>query len=136
MSPAAIIVMLRVPRGRVNTLCYSGAMPGVVGIPFEFVLFTLTLLGIALFHRHTLQIALAGLAAITLYKLAAPGFASGPGMPGLVAHLQHEWVTLANLLGLLLGFALLARHFEQSAVPELLPRYLPDDWKGAFALLC
>jgi hypothetical protein len=27
------------------------------GIPFDFVLFALTLLGIALFHRHTLPIA-------------------------------------------------------------------------------
>ena len=33
------------------------------------------------------------------------------------------------------GFALLARHFEESDVPKVLPRYLPDDWKGAFALL-
>jgi len=40
-----------------------------------------------------------------------------------------------NLLGLLLGFALLARHFEESEIPKMLPRYLPDDWKGAFILL-
>ncbi|MCK7502377.1 MAG: hypothetical protein MZW92_80315 [Comamonadaceae bacterium] len=47
----------------------------------------------------------------------------------------HEWVMLVNLLGLLLGFALLSRHFEESHVPEALPRYLPDDWKGGFVLL-
>src|SRR5690606_14422334 len=40
-----------------------------------------------------------------------------------------------NLLGLLLGFAVLSRHFEESKVPEILPRYLPDDWKGGFMLL-
>ncbi len=34
-----------------------------------------------------------------------------------------------------MGFALLARHFEKSHVPVILPKYLPDDWKGAFLLL-
>ena len=52
-----------------------------------------------------------------------------------IAHLGHEWVLLANLLGLLLGFALLSKHFEASRVPAVLPRYLPDDWKGGFVLL-
>ena len=42
---------------------------------------------------------------------------------------------LTNLLLLLLGFALLAKHFEDSRVPDALPRILPDDWKGCFALL-
>ena len=36
---------------------------------------------------------------------------------------------------LLTGFALLARHFEKSHVPVILPKYLPDDWKGAFLML-
>ena len=49
--------------------------------------------------------------------------------------MAHEWVILANLLGLLLGFALLSNHFEDSKVPEVLPRFLPDDWKGGFVLL-
>jgi len=53
----------------------------------------------------------------------------------LVAHLADEWVILANLLGLLLGFALLARHFEDSGAPALLPRFLPDNWLGGLALL-
>jgi len=44
-------------------------------------------------------------------------------------------VILANLLGLLLGFALLSNHFERSRVPEALPRFLPEGWKGAFVLL-
>ena len=42
---------------------------------------------------------------------------------------------LANLFALLVGFALLSRHFEESHVPHLLPRFLPDDWKGGFVLL-
>jgi Na+/H+ antiporter NhaD/arsenite permease-like protein len=109
--------------------------PAVLGIPVDFILFALVLLGVALFHHHTLKVALTGLVAITLYKLLFTGFKAGPGLAGLGAHLAHEWVILANLLGLLLGFALLSRHFEESHAPLALPRILPDDWKGAFMLL-
>ena len=42
---------------------------------------------------------------------------------------------LANLFLLLMGFALLSRHFEKSRVPLVLPRFLPADWKGGFVLL-
>src|SRR5258708_17421318 len=49
--------------------------------------------------------------------------------------MQHEWVILTNLLCLLLGFALLSRHFEKTRVPAVLPRFLPHDWKGAFIML-
>ena len=109
--------------------------PEVFGIPVDFILFACTLLGVALFHHHTLYVALTGLTVITLYKLGFTGFHGVPGLDGLATHLGHEWVTIANLLGLLLGFALLARHFEESGAPEVLPRYLPDDWKGGFVLL-
>jgi Na+/H+ antiporter NhaD/arsenite permease-like protein len=105
------------------------------GIPFEFILFGLTLAGVALFHRHVLAVALTGLAAIVLYKLAFTGFKPGPGIGGFALHMAHEWVILTNLLGLLLGFALLSNHFERSKVPEVLPHFLPDDWKGGFMLL-
>jgi Na+/H+ antiporter NhaD/arsenite permease-like protein len=106
-----------------------------LGVPVDFVLFGLTLAGVALFHNHTLQVALTGLAVIVLYKLGFTGFKTGPGLGGLALHLHHEWVILTNLLGLLLGFALLSNHFEESQVPAVLPRFLPDDWKGAFVLL-
>ena len=105
------------------------------GIPVDFILFGLTLLGVALFHHHTLPVALAGLAAITGYKLIFTGFRFGTGFAGLALHMQHEWVILANLFLLLMGFALLSRHFEKSKVPEAMPAFLPDDWKGAFMLL-
>jgi len=101
----------------------------------DFVLFALTLAGVALFHHHTLQVALIGLAAITLYKLGFTGFKTGPGLGGLALHMAHEWVILTNLLGLLLGFALLSKHFEESNIPAELPKFLPDDWKGGFMLL-
>jgi Na+/H+ antiporter NhaD/arsenite permease-like protein len=107
----------------------------VPDVPVDFILFALTLLGVAVFHRHTLQVALTGLAVIALYKIVFTGFKSGPGVSGFISHLGHEWVILTNLLGLLLGFALLSNHFEKSRVPAMLPRYLPDDWKGAFVLL-
>jgi len=109
--------------------------PAILGIPVDFVLFAITLLGVALFHRHTLFVALAGLAIITLYKLGFTGFKEGAGLAGLARHLGHEWVILTNLLCLLLGFALLSRHFEKTRVPAVLPRFLPHDWKGAFVML-
>ena len=105
------------------------------GIPIDFVFFALTLLGIALFHRHTLPIALAGLALITAYKLVFTGFKDGAGLTGLGLHLGHEFSLLANLFLLLMGFALLSRHFEESAIPDEMPALLPDDWKGGVALL-
>jgi len=33
------------------------------------------------------------------------------------------------------GLCLLSRHFEKSRVPDEMPRFLPDDWKGGFFLL-
>jgi Na+/H+ antiporter NhaD/arsenite permease-like protein len=107
----------------------------LAGIPFEFILFALTLLGVAVLHNHTMKVALVGLLAIIIYKLLVTGFKYGPGLAGLGAHFTHEWVTLTNLLCLLLGFALLSRHFEKSHLPVVMPRVLPDDWRGGFVLL-
>ena len=107
----------------------------LLGIPVDFILFALTLLGVALFHRHTLPVALAGLAAIAVYKVAFTGFKFGVGLGGLGQHMAHEWVILANLFLLLMGFALLSRHFEESRIPDEMPALLPDDWKGGVILL-
>src|SRR5258708_6546263 len=85
--------------------------PAVLGIPVDFILFGLTLVGVAVFHRHTLRVALAGLAVITLYKLAFTGFKTGGGIPGLLAHLHQAGGILATLLCLLLCFPPLPRHF-------------------------
>ena len=105
------------------------------GIPLDFILFALTLLGIALFHKYTLQVALTGLAVTLVYKVAITGFKTGAGLAGFAGHLGHEWVMLANLFALLMGFTLLSKHFEDSHVPDVLPKILPDDWKGGFVLL-
>src|SRR5919106_4458337 len=104
-------------------------------VPIEFILFGLTLVGVAVFHHHTLRVSLIGLAAIVLYKLLFAGFEFGPGLSGLTASFAHEWVILTNLLGLLTGFALLADFFETSHLPAVLPKFLPHNWKGGFVLL-
>ena len=111
------------------------AIPTLFGVPVDFILFAFTLAGVALFHHHTLRVAVIGLLVITAYKLAFSGFRGVPGVGGLLVLLGHEWVTVANLFGLLLGFALLSKHFEESGLPALLPRFLPDDWKGGFVML-
>lgn len=113
----------------------ADALPSVGGIPVDFILFALTLLGVALFHNATLYVALAGLFSISLYKIIFTGFKTGVGVAGFVGHLGHEWVTIGNLFCLLTGFALLARHFEKSHVPVILPKFLPEDWKGGFVML-
>lgn len=107
----------------------------MAGLPPEFVIFALTLLGVALLHHRALEVAGVGLVAITLYKLLFGAFRGVAGFDGLAAHLSHEWVIVANLACLLLGFSLLSRHFEKSHVPLALPHVLPDDWRGAFLLL-
>ena len=107
----------------------------LLGVPVDFILFGLTLISVAVFHHHTLRVSVTGLAVIASYKLAFTGFRDGPGLGGLASHIGHEWVILANLFLLLMGFALLSRHFEQSRVPDEMPGLLPDDWKGGLSLL-
>jgi Na+/H+ antiporter NhaD/arsenite permease-like protein len=106
-----------------------------VNVPVEFMLFAATLVGVALLHSRALEVAACGLGAVLAYKLAFTGFHGVSGLGGLLHHLAAEWVILANLLCLLLGFALLSRHFEQSRVPDRIPELLPDDWRGGFVLL-
>lgn len=109
--------------------------PALFGIPVDFILFGLTLAGVAIFHHHTMRVALTGLITITIYKIAFTGFKNGRGVTGFMSHVGHEWVLLSNLLCLLVGFALLSRHFEKSHLPVALPKFLPEDWKGGFILL-
>jgi Na+/H+ antiporter NhaD/arsenite permease-like protein len=104
-------------------------------IPIEFILFALTLAGVALLHHKTFEVAVTGVIVLTLYKVAFTQFGDHAGLAGLGLHLRHEWVTIANLGGLLLGFAVLSTHFEKSDVPKALPRFLPLDWKGPLVLL-
>jgi Na+/H+ antiporter NhaD/arsenite permease-like protein len=136
MKPAALLTLassslLAVPA--LATTATSGPTVGPVAV--EFILFATVLLCVALFHAHTLRTALVGALVIALYKIIWSPFKTGAGVMGLVGHLGHEWVLLSNLMLLLLGFALLADMFERSHVPAVLPRFLPDDWRGCFVLL-
>lgn len=116
-----------------NTGAFAGLM--VAGIPFEFILFAAVLFFIAFVHVNTMVTAIVGALIISTYKILFSPFGEGAGLNGLISHFGHEWVMLGNLLALLLGFALLAKHFEKSEVPAVLPRYMPDDWKGGLVLL-
>lgn len=118
-------------------------LPG--GIRIEFALFGLTLLGVALFHHHTLKVALAGLTIIIIWKLLQDAnfnlsehFLGHNEMITQISDKhsrEGEWMILLNLFGLLTGFSILSSHFEESRVPAWLPAFLPNDWKGPFVLL-
>jgi Na+/H+ antiporter NhaD/arsenite permease-like protein len=133
---ARVVTLAMLLAGVSTTTCaavFSG--PQLAGIPIEFLLFACVLAGVALFHSYVLPIAVVGAVVIALYKIAISPFRTGAGAAGFAGHLEHEWVILVNLFLLLTGFALLAKQFEDSKVPEVLPRFLPDDWKGGFVLL-
>jgi Na+/H+ antiporter NhaD/arsenite permease-like protein len=129
----------------VFTFASSGEPPSIGPVRIEFIIFGLILFGVALFHKHTFRVAVTGLTVLLLYKFTFDsGFHLAEHMFGetpFIEQLKHielregEWGILLNLLGLLLGFAVLAKIFEESRVPDILPKYLPNDWKGPFLLL-
>lgn len=129
----------------VCTFAAGGEVPSIGPVRAEFIIFGLILLGVALFHKHTFRVAVIGLAVLLIFKLTLdPGFHLFEHFFGTTPFgeqimdkglRQGEWGIILNLLGLLLGFAVLSKIFEESKVPEVLPRYLPDDWKGPFLLL-
>jgi Na+/H+ antiporter NhaD/arsenite permease-like protein len=144
LSPAVLLaaavvilgVLLANPAAAASpTGVYSAQPVYLFGIPVDFILFGLTLLGVAVFHHKTLQVALTGLAVVTVYKLLFTGFRQGEGLSGLALQIHHEWVILANLFLLLMGFAILSRHFENSRIPDEMPAVLPNGWGGGLALL-
>lgn len=129
----------------ISLIAAGHQVPSVGPIRVEFIIFGLILFGVALFHKQTFRVAVIGLSVLLTFKLVFdPGF-------HLIDHLfgttpmseqimdkalrQGEWGILINLLGLLLGFAVLSKIFEESRVPDILPKFLPDDWKGPFMLL-
>lgn len=112
----------------------DGTMPMVAGIRIEFILFALTLIGVAVFHHKTMYVALTGLAVVLIVKYIFTDFSLTAHIVGSASQ-EGEWRILLNLLGLLFGFAILAEIFKESRFPEILPNYLPNDWKGGFVLL-
>jgi Na+/H+ antiporter NhaD/arsenite permease-like protein len=124
------LAVLAIWLGAISTPSHS-----VLQVPVAFILFALTLIGVAILHGQQLKVALTGLVVITLFRLFTTGFSTGPGIAGLAGHLAHETVTLLNLLGLLTAFALLADHYEKSHASELLLKVIPHNAFGAFLLL-
>lgn len=129
----------------VGVFAAGRTVPSIGPVRVEFIIFGLILLGVALFHKHTFRVAVIGLTVLLTFKfIFDPGF-------NIIEHLfgttpfgqqlmdkglrQGEWGIILNLLGLLLGFSLLSKIFEESGVPDVLPNFLPNDWKGPFALL-
>jgi Na+/H+ antiporter NhaD/arsenite permease-like protein len=129
----------------VSIFAADGTVPKIGPVRVEFIIFGLILLGVALFHHQTFRVAVIGLSVLLAFKLIFdPGFHFFEHLFGEIPlseqlmdkHLrQGEWGIPLNLLGLLLGFAVLSKIFEESGVPDVLPRYLPNDWKGPFVLL-
>lgn len=129
-------------------VCLFGAgrgVPSVGPVRVEFIIFGIILLGVALLHKQTFWVAVTGLAVLLIFKLTFdPGFNFFEHFFGTTPlgdqimdkeMREGEWGIMLNLLGLLLGFAILAKVFEESGVPEILPKYLPGGWQGPFLLL-
>ncbi|MGC1391535.1 MAG: SLC13 family permease [Bacteroidales bacterium] len=123
----------------------SGKVPSVGSVRVEFIIFGLILVGVALLHKQTFWVAVTGLTVLLIFKfIFDPGFHFMEHVFGHNTMLdqiihknlrQGEWGIILNLMGLLLGFAILAKIFEESGIPEILPKFLPDDWRGPFMLL-
>jgi Na+/H+ antiporter NhaD/arsenite permease-like protein len=123
----------------------DGKVPSIGPVRIEFIIFGLILAGVAFFHKQTFRVAVAGLSVLLIFKFAFDPnfdiikhfFGTTPFADQLMDKdlRQGEWGIILNLLGLLLGFALLSKVFEESRLPDILPKYLPDDWKGPFLLL-
>jgi len=106
----------------------SAAGPVIAGVPAVFFIFVATLAGVLISHRRAWAIALAGLVLIAGVRVGFSRFDA-------LAHAAAEAPKLVNLFGLLVGFAVLADHFDQSQVGARLPRVLPRGVLGCFALL-
>jgi Na+/H+ antiporter NhaD/arsenite permease-like protein len=107
----------------------------MLGLPTEFLIFGAMLLGVAVLHAHALRVAVTGFFALCAHSLLFGEFRGGQAVAALTLHFSHEAAMLANLFALLLGFAVLARHFEATGISHALPRVLPDGWRGGLALL-
>jgi Na+/H+ antiporter NhaD/arsenite permease-like protein len=140
-----ILILLFIVFMPVTLMAAGKQVPALGPVRVEFIIFALILAGVAVFHKHTFWVAVTGLAVLLIFKFVFdPGFHMEEHLFGTnsfgqqIMHKalrQGEWGIILNLTGLLLGFAILAKIFEESGVPGVLPRYLPNDWKGPFLLL-
>ncbi len=110
-----------------------------------FILFGMILIGIAFNHKNAFYYSVFGALTILLFKewmssdfhLLEHLFGENSFLLQLKSKelRQGEWPILLNLFGLLLGFSILAKFFEDSEIPSLIPNYLPGNWAGPFMLL-
>jgi len=129
----ALVALLMVPA--MALAAGSGTVPSLGPVRIEFILFGITLICVAVFHHKTMQVALIGLAVVLAFKfIFDPGFNLWEHIIGTPER-EGEWRVLLNLLGLLFGFAILAKHFEESKVPDVLPNHLPNNWTGGLILM-
>lgn len=148
VAPAAwkkLLLLSFILLAPVNLFAASGSVPSIGPVRLEFIIFGLILLGVALFHKQTFWVAVIGLSILLTFKLAYDNgfhlqehiFGTNPIREQLSDKdlRQGEWGIILNLAGLLLGFAILSKIFEESGISDVLPRFLPDDWKGPFMLL-
>ena len=112
----------------------------VYGIRYEMIIFSLILVGVAIFYNKTMQVAIIGLLALCFYKYEF--ISDFSVIRRLIGHtdVNGEWVkgswnTYVNLALMLPGFSLLANIFEESKFPAVLPRYLPKGMSGGIVLL-
>ena len=115
----------------------AGELILVSGIPLDFILFGLTLLGVALFHNYTLYVGLTGLLTITLYKLIFSGFKGGDGLAGLgLAPFDRLQIGCRHLAGLLDQLAHVLRHrLEIGHGRKLAERRFRRLWPGLALLV-
>ena len=95
----------------------GGEVPSFGPVRVEFIIFGLILLGVALFHKQTFWVAVIGLTVLLTFKLVFdPGFHFQEHLFGMTPMGEQlmdkglregEWGIILNLLGLLLGFAIL-----------------------------
>ncbi len=129
------LILLAILLLPVLTMAQGSIPPSIFTIRIEFIIFALTLIGVALFHKQTMYVALIGLFTVLMIKFGFDShFSITQHIVGSDAK-EGEWRIILNLIGLLFGFGILAKHFEESKLPELLPKFLPNDWKGGLVLL-
>lgn len=133
LPPLGLLLAAGLLVGLIAGVAAATARSGAGQVPagevqIEFLLFGATVLGVALFHGLSTEIAAAGFLSVLVCRLLGSGIEPARA-------LAAEWRLFLNLAGLLLGFAVLARQFEESKLAEFLPRWLPASWAGGSLLL-
>ena len=77
----------------------TGQVPSILNIRVEFIIFALTLIGVALFHKKTMYVALTGLVAVLIFKFVFdPSFNFVEHIVGS-EHEEGEWRIRVDVRG-------------------------------------